>query len=230
MATREPPVELFYDPAELRPGAPRLYVWRNEAAWELQDEAGTVLSVHPDQSAAVAAALGRSRQAFSEILVRGTTGEMEWHLEQPPALRDAVDPCRSKSLRNGRRRVELGWHGGFRRRMPCRWRDGGTTIGRVPLELFYDPADLDPRAPRLRIRKRDGRWELWDEDEVLLGDYPLLPHALDAALARSAIRFSEILVLASNGAFEWSVHHNPQWMELARILNRVPSREREAAD
>jgi hypothetical protein len=37
------------------------------------------------------------------------------------------------------------------------------------IELFYDPADLDPDAPRLRIGKIDGCWELRDDAGALLG-------------------------------------------------------------
>lgn len=101
---------------------------------------------------------------------------------------------------------------------------------RKPLELYYDPADLDPAAPRLHIRKVDGAWELRDDAGVLLARYARLPGALDDALARSATRFSEILVRAASGKFEWSVRHNPDWEWLARFLNETDAREREAAD
>jgi hypothetical protein len=86
MATREPPVELFYDPQDLDPTAPRLYVWRNGATWELQNETGDVLSTHPTQTDAIDAARRRSEARFSEILVRGSSGRMEWQLDQDPEL------------------------------------------------------------------------------------------------------------------------------------------------
>jgi hypothetical protein len=105
---------------------------------------------------------------------------------------------------------------------------GRPSAGRC--ERFYDPADLDPCAPRLRIRKGGGLWELWDDGHVLLGGHPRLPDALDAALERSAIRFSEILVRASDDSFEWSVRHNPEMQELARLLTRFPAARQEAAD
>lgn len=101
---------------------------------------------------------------------------------------------------------------------------------RKPLEFYYDPAELDPDAPRLHIRKHDGVWELRDDADVLLAAYARLPGALDDALARSATQFSEILVRAADGAFEWSVRHNPDWEWLARFMNEVTAGEREAAD
>lgn len=101
---------------------------------------------------------------------------------------------------------------------------------RKALELYYDPAELDPGAPRLHIRKQDGVWELRDDADVLLAAYPRLPGALDDALARSATPFKEILVRAANGRFEWSVRHNPDLEWLARFMNDVTAGEREAAD
>lgn len=84
MATREPPVELYYDPDKLHPDAPRLHVRRNGGDWELRDDAGEVLSSHPTQADAINAALVRSRRRFSEILVRGHTGCAEWVMNQDP--------------------------------------------------------------------------------------------------------------------------------------------------
>jgi hypothetical protein len=98
------------------------------------------------------------------------------------------------------------------------------------LELFYDPAELDSAAPRLYVRKEAGVWNLYDGEGVLLGRHPRLPGALDDALARSSTRFSEILVQAASGRFEWSVHHNPDLEWLSRFLNETDAREREAAD
>ena len=99
-----------------------------------------------------------------------------------------------------------------------------------PVELFYEPEELDPDAPRLRIAKKRGVWELRNEQGELLSRYPLLPEAIDAALERSKARFSEILVMAATGRFEWSVRHSPEFVELARAVNRPVESEREAAD
>lgn len=99
-----------------------------------------------------------------------------------------------------------------------------------PVELFYDLEELDPDAPRLRIAKDAGRWELRDDQGVLLSVHPLLPEAIDAALARSAACFSEILVRGAGGDMEWSVHHDPDFVELVRAVNwPIPSAQ-EAAD
>jgi hypothetical protein len=95
MATREPPVELFYDPADLDPNAPRLRVVRNGVGWELRDEAGVLLSTHPTQADAIDAALERSAVRFSEILVRGSTGATEWVVGQ-----DALTQQLSRLLRD----------------------------------------------------------------------------------------------------------------------------------
>jgi hypothetical protein len=82
MATHAPPVERFYDPADLDPSAPRLRVMRNGAGWELQDDGGMLLSAHPSQGDAIDAALERSKVRFSEILVRNSTGRTEWRVAQ----------------------------------------------------------------------------------------------------------------------------------------------------
>jgi hypothetical protein len=84
MATREPPVELFYDPDDLHPDAPRLRVTRNGVGWELRDQGGVLLGTHPTQMDAIEAALERSAVCFHEILVRGTTGRGEWVVNQDP--------------------------------------------------------------------------------------------------------------------------------------------------
>jgi hypothetical protein len=98
------------------------------------------------------------------------------------------------------------------------------------IDLYYDPEDLDPHAPRLRIAKKRGVWELRDEQGALLSHHPWLPEAIDAALERSAECCSEILVMAATGRFEWSVKHNPEFLELARAVKREAAAEREAAD
>lgn len=82
MATHAPPIERFYDPAELDPAAPRLRVMRNGAGWELQEDGGMLVSIHPSQGDAIDAALERSKVRFSEILVRNSTGRTEWRVAQ----------------------------------------------------------------------------------------------------------------------------------------------------
>jgi hypothetical protein len=99
-----------------------------------------------------------------------------------------------------------------------------------PVELFYDPEDLDPDAPRLYIRKDGGAWELRDGAGELLGAHVSLPEALDAAEARSRVRFHEILVRGAVSHMEWSVRQNPEMVELARALNGTTAVHREAAD
>lgn len=95
---RAPPEERFYDPPDLDPDAPRLYVLRNGDAWELQDEAGDVLSTHPTQRDALDAAHGRSAVRFCEILFRGSNGRFEWHAEQNAAMHQALEYWRQKRL------------------------------------------------------------------------------------------------------------------------------------
>lgn len=242
MATREPPVELFYDPAELDPDAPRLYVLWNGSGWELRDDSGGLLGTHLTQDKAVDAALRRSRARFSEILVRGSTGRAEWVVSQNPEwlkLTRAIDRDLARRRHGeleqmpeaGRRKVGVGVFPRHRVLLPARYRHGDATPG-VParVELVYDPARLDPAAPRLHIRKTDGTWQLRDEDGRLLSSHSRLPDAMDAALERSRTCFSEILIRTAGGEWEWSLRHNPDWTDVARALNRLPVAGREAAD
>jgi hypothetical protein len=97
------------------------------------------------------------------------------------------------------------------------------------VELFYDPAELDPDAPRLHIRKDDGVWELRDAGDALLSSHAKLPEAIDAALGRSRVCFSEILVRGAVSPIEWSVRLNSGMAELARALNQPDAAERDAA-
>lgn len=103
MATREPSVELFYSPEDLTPGAPRLYVARKDNDWELRDEDGVLLSTHPSQSDAIDAARDRSKVRFSEILVRGPTGRLEWQLDQSPVWDPIREYYKKHPIRNGER-------------------------------------------------------------------------------------------------------------------------------
>jgi hypothetical protein len=160
MATREPPVELFYDPEDLDPQAQRRRVPRN-----------------------------RRRRWWDWRSLRFDMG--------------LKLIARSKRLIPGRE---------------------------PPVELFYDLDMLDPDAPRLRISKCAGIWELRDDQGALLSSHARLTGAIDDALARSAECYSEILVMAATGRFQWSVQHNPDWLALARAVNRPVVSEREAAD
>ncbi|HEX6041258.1 DUF2188 domain-containing protein [Longimicrobium sp.] len=101
MATHEPEVELFYDPADLDPNAPRLYVTRNGVGWELRDGAGLLLSTHPTQAHGIEAARRQSLRRFSEILVRGSNGAVEWRLDQDPDVAPIVDWFRKRDLAAG---------------------------------------------------------------------------------------------------------------------------------
>jgi hypothetical protein len=99
-----------------------------------------------------------------------------------------------------------------------------------PVELFYDPADLDPTAPRLRVMRNGVGWELWDADGgVLLGRHPSQADAIEAALERSKVRFSEILVRGSNGRLEWLADQEPASMRLTRLLNEAVESQRRRA-
>lgn len=226
MATREPPVELFYDPEDLDPQAPRLRVSRNGEGWELRDDDEVLLSKHPSQRDAIDAALERSSVRFSEILVRGSTGRAEWLVGQDPLTREL-----HRVLERRQRRwwdwKTLRFDTGLRLIV----RSKRLVEGREPpVRLQYDPGELDPCAPRLRISKSAGVWELRDNEGALLSSHARLPDAVDDALARSARYFSEILVMAATGRFEWSVRHNPELLEIARAVARPVACEREAAD
>lgn len=98
-----------------------------------------------------------------------------------------------------------------------------------PVELFYSPADLDPQAPRLRVTRNGEGWELRADEGDLLSKHPSQAEAIDAALERSKARFSEILVRGSTGRAEWVVNQNPNWLELARALDRDLERRRTEA-
>ena len=227
MATRAPPVERLYLPEDLATGAPRLYVWRDGEAWRLEDEDGTLLSTHSTQSGAIDAVMERSKVQFSDILVRGDTGEVEWLVNQDPAW-ERLRQCCKRAARRHFDVKNLRFDTGLRLICTSRWLIPGRE---APIQLFYDPEQLKPGAPRLRIAKNDGWWELRDDEGALLSSHPLLPDALDAAFERSATCYSEILVAGAAGRrTEWSAHHNPEWVELARLLNRTAASQREAAD
>lgn len=229
MATREPPVELFYSPDDLDPEAPRLRVKRNGEGWELRSDEGSLLSKHPSQEGAIDAALVRSRVRFSEILVRGSTGRAEWAVNQKPELLKLTRALDQDLERRGRRwwnfkklRFDTGLGLIVRSKRLIETRE-------PPVKLRYDVRELDPDAPRLRISKSAGIWELRDDGDALLSSHVRLPDAVDAALERSEC-FSEILVMSADGRFEWSVRHNPELLEIATVVAPPAAFQREAAD
>jgi hypothetical protein len=184
MATRESSIDLYYDPEDLDPDAPRLRVTRNGKGWELRAGEGDLLSKHPSQAEAIDAALERSKARFSEILVRGSTGRAEWVVNQDPkwlkltrALNQHPKPrARWWDWKN------LRFDTGLRLIV----RSKRLVAGRErPVKLYYDVRELDADAPRLRISKSAGLWELRDEQGALLSRHMRLPDAVDAAQARS---------------------------------------------
>lgn len=225
MATSEPPLQRLYHPDDPDPRAPRLHVARNGDGWELRDGDGALLGRHPTQRTAVDAALEQSRARFSEILVRGHTGEVEWLVDQDRArerLRRSVKRARRRpGVKNPR------FNAGLRLICTSRWLVPGRE---PPVELFYDPADLDPKAPRLHVGMNDGRWEVRNDCGAVLSRHSSLPDAIDAAAERSDVCFTEILVRESTGRQEWSVHHNQEWIALIRLLVRTAPSHCEAAD
>lgn len=84
MAKRKAPPEPLYAPEDLDPNAPRLYISRNGAGWELRSEERALLGVHESQSRAIDAAREISKVRFTEILVEGSTGRYIWQLDQDP--------------------------------------------------------------------------------------------------------------------------------------------------
>lgn len=129
------------------------------------------------------------------------------------------EPFRREARRRARRfdTRNLAFDAGLRLIRTARWLIPGRE---PPVELYYDPEKLDPCAPRLRVSKEGGTWELRDGEGVLLSRHASLPEALDAALGRAKVCFSEIIVRGSGGRMEWSVSQNPDFVELARALNR----------
>jgi hypothetical protein len=226
MATRESPIELFYAPADLDPRAPRLRVMRNGKGWELRADEGDLLSEHASQAEAIDAALERSKVCFSEVLVRGSTGQAEWVVNQNSGW---------LALHCHRKRRERRWWDWKNLRFDTGLRLIVRSKRLIPgrkahLRVYYDRRELDPCAPRLRISKRAGVWELRDDEGCLLRSHLLLPDAVDAALARSERCFSEILVMTADNRSEWSVRHNPELLEIARVLAPPVAAQREAAD
>jgi hypothetical protein len=235
MTTRKPSVERYYDPADLDPAAPRLHVRKNGVGWELRDAEGELLTAHSTQDDAIDAALALSKQRFSEILVRGSTGRAEWVVNQDPKwlkLTRAIDrdlARRREEEAEGRRRIGVRAFAGHHVFLPARYRDAGNATS-SPVELYYDPEELDPDAPRLHIRKDDGVWVLRDAYGSLLSSHAKLPEAIDTAEERSRMCSCEILVRGAVSSIEWSVRLNPEMVELARVLNQPLALEREAAD
>lgn len=230
MATREPPVELFYDPEDLHPDAPRLRISKRDGVWELRDDQGAMLSSHPRLPDAIDTAVVRSEKRFSEILVVAANGQFEWSVQHNPDWLEVARIVNQDPKPRERRwwdwknlRFDTGLRLIVRSKRLIATRQ-------PPVKLYYDPRELNADAPRLRISKSAGLWELRDEQGAMLSRHMRLPDAVDAALARSEACFSEILVMATNGRFEWSVRHNPELLEIARVVAPPVAFQREAAD
>jgi hypothetical protein len=85
MATRRQAPELGYDPADLVPGVPTLYVSLNGRGWELRCD-GVLLSTHPTRDEALDAAYEQCDREFGNILAEGSTGRFVFQMEQDPVL------------------------------------------------------------------------------------------------------------------------------------------------
>lgn len=130
-----------------------------------------------------------------------------------------------------RRRIGVGAFFGHHVLLRPRYKSADAASRREQrVKLFYDPAELVPDAPRLRIGKNAGLWELRADDGTVLSRHTVLPDAIDAGLERSKARYSEILFRDASGREEWSVHHNPEWVEILRMLVPDVALQREAAD
>ena len=98
MAKQKAPPEPLYAPEDLDPNAPRLYISRNGAGWELRSEDRALLGVHESQSHAIRAAREISKARFAEVLVEGSTGRYVWQLDQNPLLAEIADRQRGRPL------------------------------------------------------------------------------------------------------------------------------------
>jgi hypothetical protein len=98
MAKRKAPPEPLFEPEDLDPNAPRLYISRNGVGWELRSAEGALLGVHDSQSTAIQAAREISKVQFSEILVEGSTGRYVWQLDQRPEWLSIVEFFRDRPM------------------------------------------------------------------------------------------------------------------------------------
>jgi hypothetical protein len=163
MAERTPSVELYYDPAEPDPDAPRLHIRENGSRWELRDACGALLSGHAQLPEAIDAALERSSARFSEIIVHGAGGKVEWSVHQSPVFVEFA-----RVLARGR----ATWPASLIAAM-----DAET------LQLTFEPHEVDGRAPKLHVRSENGEWEIRSVAGAL-STHPAQEEALAAARSR----------------------------------------------
>lgn len=85
MATRRRAPELGYDPEDLVPGVPTLYIALRNSVWELRRD-GVLLSTHPTRVHAVRTARDHTEREYCNILAEGSTGRLVLKMEQNPVL------------------------------------------------------------------------------------------------------------------------------------------------
>jgi hypothetical protein len=188
MATRKPALELYYDPAELDPEAPRLHVRKDDGVWELRDADAALLSTHAKLPEAIDAALERSNARFSEILVRGAVSPIEWSVRLNPEM---VELARVLA------RERATWPMSLTAAM-----DAGT------LRLTFDPDEVDGRAPKLHVRRENGEWEIRSVAGVL-STHPTQEEALATARSRVPDCGAEIFFESRSGRFLHRVARSP---------------------
>ncbi|HEX8395364.1 MAG TPA: hypothetical protein VF665_23645 [Longimicrobium sp.] len=96
MATRKRAPRKGYDPADLVPGVPTLYVARHGSRWHLTRD-GVLLSTHSTRIEALDIAYELSEQNFCNILAEGSTGRLVVEMDQDPqwlALAREMDRAR----------------------------------------------------------------------------------------------------------------------------------------
>jgi hypothetical protein len=188
MATREPPVELFYDPAQLDPDAPRLHIRKDDGVWELRDADGVLLSSHAKLPEAIDAAEARSNAHFCEILVRGAGSPIEWSVRLNPAM---VELARVFARDRATWPVSL-----------------IAAMDAETLQLTFDPHEVDARAPKLHVRSENGEWEIRSVAGVL-STHPTQEEALAAARSRVPDCGAEIFFESRSGRFLHRVARSP---------------------
>lgn len=201
MATRDPPVELFYDPADLDPSAPRLYVRKENGAWALWDGTGVLLGRHSTLPDALDDALARSGERFSEILVRTATGTQEWSVAHNPELEWLA--------RAVARERERG----------C-WPSSLETAMAAGVRLTFDPAEVDPGAPKLHVRQEGGEWEVRSATGVL-SRHPTQEEALAAARDGGRTCGAEIFFESRSGQFVHRMARSPAELRYLEVWQSI---------
>ncbi|MBB4639136.1 hypothetical protein [Longimicrobium terrae] len=83
MATRKRAPEPGYEPEDLVPGVPTLYIALRNSVWELRRD-GVLLSTHPTRVNAIDVARAHSDREFCNILAEGSTGRLVFQMSQDP--------------------------------------------------------------------------------------------------------------------------------------------------